>query len=323
MMSRASMPKSIFICGPTGSGKSALALELAKKCHATIINTDSMQVYDGLRILTARPNVKDEKIVPHKLYGFVDPASKFSVGIWRHHAILAASDALRSGRTPIFVGGTGLYFRTLLEGIAPVPTISEDVRKQVQNLFDTLGREEFCNKLSLLDPDGLKRVGSSNTHRLIRLYEVILATGRTLADWQEESEVLLIDPILPAIEFVLSPDRKELYQAINNRAESMVSAGVLIELELFLKREIPISAPIKKAIGFKEFSQHLQGEMLLSDTISKVQINTRHYAKRQMTWFRNQMPNAIVLEDFGPEVFKIVQTTLDKLNQVDPIQSKD
>ena len=315
--------RTIFICGPTGSGKSALAIKIAQKVNGSVINADSMQVYQGLEILTACPSSSDKDLVPHKLYNFVDPNQKHSVGIWLSHALKALEEVRQSGRVPIFVGGTGLYFRALLDGLAPIPQISNDIRLDSQNLFETIGRKAFCARLDELDPIGLRQVGKNDTQRLLRLYEVALATGKTLREWHALGSEKRLNGLGEVIKFILSPDRNELYCSINKRVEKMVSVGLLEELQLFIARGVSPTSPALKAVGVREFSDYLDGRMQLEDAILSSQVRTRRYAKRQLTWFRNQMSSAQWLRGFGDSVVKIAINSMNQRNQVDQILSKD
>tara|TARA_Y100001970_G_scaffold187325_1_gene227909 strand:+ start:23506 stop:24483 length:978 start_codon:yes stop_codon:yes gene_type:complete len=316
--------KTIIICGPTGSGKSDLAKILAQELNGTIINADSMQVYEGLRILTDRPTQSDEIIVPHKLYGFVDPADSFSVALWKVHAIREIKKVLSNGRVPILVGGTGLYITALLKGLAPVPEIPHKIRNDVRQLFENIGREEFCRRLNSLDPIGFSEIQQKDTHRLLRLYEVVEYSGRTLKEWQGDQGSLSHDTLFDnAHKFVLAPDREVLYDKINRRVEMMVDSGVVEEVELFLARNLQNDVAVMKALGLREFKDYISEKYDLEHTVSRIQLATRRYSKRQMTWFRHQIPSAKRLEGFGSVLSKLVETIICDANQVDPIQSKD
>lgn len=293
----------IVIGGPTGSGKSALALALAAHFNGAIINADSMQVYDGLRILTARPGAPAEARVPHRLYGVMDPRERCSAGRWRELALAEVTAARGMGRSPLLVGGTGLYFRALLKGLAPVPDIADEVRRGAAELFDALGREAFYARITELDPHGVAQVSPGNTQRLLRLYEVVTATGKPLHVWQAmpvgDDATAALGPVL---ELVLWPDRAALYTAIDARVEQMVDEGVLEEVEALLARNLPPDVPAMKAVGLREFAAHLRGETSLEEGVARAQTATRRYAKRQMTWFRHQMPDAVRLEGFGADM---------------------
>ena len=300
----------IVVGGPTGSGKSALAVALAGLFNGTIINADSMQVYDGLRILTARPGPDTEAAAPHRLYGVMDPGARCSAGRWRELALGEIESARTAGRVPILVGGTGLYLRALLKGLAPVPEIPDPVRLEAAQLFEELGRHAFHARLATLDAEGAARVGPGNTQRLLRLYEVVTATGRTLHDWQAQPAAGVGIGPGTVIELVLWPTRGALYAAINARVEHMVQAGVLAEVEALLARTLPADVPVMKAVGLREFAAHLRGEMSLEAAVSRAQTATRRYAKRQMTWFRHQMPDAVRLEGFGGDVLDAAEAVI-------------
>lgn len=311
--------QTLFICGPTGSGKSSLAIRIAQEINGTIINADSMQVFRGLEILTSCPSKNDKNIVPHKLYNFVDPNHHFSVGIWLSEAIEVAQEARNLGKVPIFVGGTGLYFRALLNGLATIPKIDDITRSDTRILFETLGREAFCAHLAELDPVGIKRINIADTQRLLRLYEVVISTGKTLQEWQNLEPNKKQNSLGKIIKLILSPERNELYDAINNRLEKMIEIGLLEELKIFLEDKVYNSSQAQKALGVKEFSDYLDGKIELCTAIASSQLRTRHFAKRQLTWFRNQMPSALWLNGFGNDVIESALNYINKCNQVDQI----
>jgi len=293
-----SPPKIILIAGPTGSGKSALALELARRENGTIINADAMQIYAGLLILTNQPDAEAQKEIPHALYAALDPTEKSSAGIWRKLAIAAIEETATEGRTPILVGGTGLYFKALLGGLADIPEIPNEIRTQLQLRYDEIGEEKFRHELSKRDPESASRIARNDRQRLIRAYEVVAHTGKALGEWQKKSEARgwrlensssasSLKPLAPEFHLLLPP-RDKLYAACDTRFVSMIERGAVEEVRQFLKRNLEPALPVMKTIGLREIASHLRGEMTLAQATAKAQQATRNYAKRQMTWFRNQ-----------------------------------
>ncbi len=289
------MPKTkiILIAGPTASGKSALALEIARREDGIIINADAMQVYSGLPILTAQPTAEERAQAPHELYAVLDPSEKSSAGIWRSLAIKAIEKAEAENRTPILVGGTGLYFRALLGGLDDIPDIPDDVRAETQKLYDELGEENFRKELSKLDPQSAARIARNDRQRLIRAYEVAAHTGKPLGEWQKRPEaggLRLASNLQPLASksHLLMPEREKLYAACDARFLKMIERGAIDEVRSFLKRTLDPDLPAMKTIGVREIGAHLRGELTLEQVVVKAQQATRNYAKRQMTWFRNQ-----------------------------------
>lgn len=274
-----------LIAGPTASGKSALALALAEQAGGIVINCDSSQVYDTLRVVTARPSVADEARVPHRLYGYRDPARPCSAAEWAADARSAIAEARAAARLPVIAGGAGLYIRTLLDGIAPVPEIDPAIREAVRSFtvlhnYAALERE---------DPAAAARLGPSDSTRVARALEVVRSTGRPLADWQKErsggigSEVELI-PLL------ILPPRDWLYERCDRRFEQMMSDEGLEEVRSLLERRLNPMLPAMRAIGVREIAAYLRGELTRADALEAGRAATRRYAKRQYTWFSNQPP---------------------------------
>ncbi len=281
-----------IIGGPTASGKSAKAMQLARETNGVIINADSVQIYDALPILTAQPTEKDKAEIPHLLYGTRHPNEVCSAGNWREDVIPIIENVLENGQTPIICGGTGLYIKSLMHGLSPMPDIPEDIRQRANETQRTLGNPAFHAELEKIDPVMAQRFHPGHTARLIRAYEVMLATGKSLAEWQE----LPREQPPEHWEFHLQkiiPERKTLYEQCNRRFEIMLENGALDEVTNFAARmesdEINPGTPITKALGFKELRAYLNDEMTKDEAITAAQINTRHYAKRQTTWFRNQL----------------------------------
>lgn len=282
-MTPSSPPKrALLIAGPTASGKSAIAANLAARCNGIIINADAMQVYRELRILSARPSAHEERRFPHKLYGHVAAAERYSVGRWLEDVAPVLAAAWEAGQTPLIVGGTGLYFKALEEGLAPVPEISEEVRARVAGWFEREGL------------DGLKeRLAGEGTafdqHRLIRALEVREETGRSLQEWQE----MRTDPVLAeaaVTRIFLMPDRETAYAASEQRFDMMLAAGAVEEVKALCELGLDGDLPAMRAIGVSELSSYLAGDLSLEDAAAMAKTQTRRYVKRQMTWYRSQMP---------------------------------
>jgi len=290
-----SNPLMYLIAGPTASGKSVLALEIAGQENGTVINADSMQVYSGLPILTAQPSKEARFSIPHELYEIFDPSERSSAGKWRTLALDSIQRALDTGRTPILVGGTGLYFKALLEGLADVPEIPENVREKARRLYAELGPEAFRAKLAEKDPESAARIKPNDKQRLIRAYEVAWHTGKPMGFWQKSAASLgnadlragslASFTIVPRL--LLLP-RSELYAACDRRFLWMMENGAVDEVRSLLERKLDPSLPAMKIIGVREIAAFLRGEISRETAISKAQQATRNYAKRQLTWFRNQ-----------------------------------
>lgn len=283
----ATLPKVALIAGPTASGKSALALQLAEQLGGTIINADSAQVYRDLRIVTARPSPEEEARAPHRLFGHVDAADTgYSAARWATEARIEIERALAAGSLPILVGGTGLYLRTLIDGIAPVPEIDPAIRAEVRamNLADAYAA------LTIVDRAEAARLNPADTTRICRALEVVRSTGRVIADWRRE-RVGGIGERIALVATVLLPPRDWLNDRIGRRFAAMVDAGAMEEVATLIAREdVPLDAPIRRAIGMLELAAAVLGEITLADAIERASLATRQYAKRQYTWFRNQPP---------------------------------
>ena len=288
-MSEGHSSKAVLIAGPTASGKSALALELALGAGGTVINADSMQVYRDLRIITARPTHGEEARVPHRLYGHVDAAVNFSAGAWVSDAATALEEAKALGRLPVFVGGTGLYFKALTAGLSVVPPIPAEVREDVRARLERNGVEALHAELARRDPRAAERLNLRDRTRIARALEVIEATGRSLLEWHHEGQ----PPLLPKDSFravFLAPEREELYARIDARFDAMLGAGAMKEVERLAARQLDPLLPAMKAHGVPALIRHLRGELSLEEAATIGRADTRHYAKRQFTWFRHQLP---------------------------------
>jgi tRNA dimethylallyltransferase len=287
--SREQSSKAVLIAGPTASGKSALALELAQKTGGVIINADSMQVYRDLCIITARPTPQQEALVPHRLYGHVDAAMNFSAGSWVADAARARAEVRGQNRLPIFVGGSGLYFKALTRGLSAVPPIPAEIRERVRTRLERDGVEVLHAGLAQRDPATAERLKPRDRTRIVRALEVVEATGRSLTDWHRDG----LPPLLPPGEFsalFLAPDRDRLYARIDARYDAMLAAGALEEVAALAARHLDPLLPAMKAHGVPALIRHIRGEITLDEAAVTGRADTRHYAKRQFTWFRHQLP---------------------------------
>jgi tRNA dimethylallyltransferase len=288
----------VLIAGPTASGKSALALALARQTGGVVVNADSMQVYRDLRVLTARPTAEEEAAVPHRLYGLVDASVNFSAGAWVAEAAQVLAEVRAQGRVPIFVGGSGLYFKALTRGLSAVPPIAPDVRESVRARLERHGVEALHAELARADPLSAERLKLRDRTRIARALEVVEATGRSLVDWHREG----LPPLLPPGSFrtaFLAPDRDALYARIDARFDAMLEAGALEEVARLAARKLDPLLPAMKAHGVPPLIRHLSGELALDEAAAIGRADTRHYAKRQFTWFRHQLPE---FEWVRPEV---------------------
>jgi len=285
-----SEPKIILIAGPTASGKSALALALAEKLGGTIVNADSMQVYRDLRIITARPTPEEEVRAPHRLYGHVDAAENFSVGRWCAEAADVLAAAQREARVAIVVGGTGLYFSALTQGLAAVPPIPAQIRNEVRTRLASEGVEALHAELTRRDPAAAARLMPGDRARVTRALEVILATGRSLLLWHEANMPARVDAALAAKVFLM-PDRDALLRRIDARFDAMMAAGAMDEVRALAERHLDPNLPAMKAHGVPWLIRHRNGEIALAEAVEGGKRDTRQYTKRQATWFRNQLPD--------------------------------
>jgi tRNA dimethylallyltransferase len=279
----------VLIAGPTASGKSALALSLAERTGGIIINADSMQVYRDLRIITARPTPDEEARVPHRLYGHVDASVNCSAGMWVGDAAKALEEARAQNRLPIFAGGSGLYFKALTRGLSAVPPIPSEVRDAVRARLERDGPEALHAVLAQRDPVTAERLKPRDRARIARALEVVEATGRSLTDWHRDGLPPLLPPGRVRAVF-LAPDREALYARIDARFGTMLAAGALEEVAALTERRLDPLLPAMKAHGVPALMRHLRGEMSLEQAAEIGRADTRHYAKRQFTWFRHQLP---------------------------------
>jgi tRNA dimethylallyltransferase len=278
----------VLIAGPTASGKSAVALALAEDIGGTVINADSMQVYRDLRVLTARPAPEEEARAPHRLYGHVDAATNYSTGHWLRDVAAVLDEVRAAGRVPVFVGGTGLYFKALTSGLAAVPPVPAAVRNAVRGRLQGEGVAPLYAELLARDPATAYRLMPNDRSRVARALEVLDATGRSLTDWHKESMASLIDPA-HAAKIFLAVERQELVTRIETRFTAMLAAGALDEVRALGDRGLDPLLPAMKAHGVPWLLRHLRGDISLDQAAAGAIIDTRRYAKRQVTWFRNQM----------------------------------
>jgi len=279
--------KIILISGPTASGKSNFSIKLAKKINGEIINADSMQVYKELKILSARPNLKDYQSIKHHLYGFHSVKNNFSTGDWLKNAIKKIKEVRRRKKIPIFVGGTGLYFKALTDGLVSIPNIPIKYRNNIRDLQKKLGQKKFYQKLIKLDPNSKEKINSTDTQRSIRAYEVKQYTKKSLHDWFKNTKSYFEKEDFYKI--YMDYPREELIQRIGKRTEQMIKIGAINEVKRFIKLKVRKDKSVNKAIGIHEIKEYLEKRNDMSEVIEKISIKTRQYAKRQSTWARGNM----------------------------------
>jgi tRNA dimethylallyltransferase len=282
--------KAVLIAGPTASGKSALALRLAEARGGVVINTDSMQVYRDLRVLTARPTPEEEARAPHRLYGCVDAAVNFSAGAWVDAAAGALAEARQAGLRPIFIGGSGLYFKVLTRGLSAVPAVAPELREAVRERLARDGVVALHAELARCDPEAAARLAIADRSRVARALEVIIGTGKPLAAWHAEALPPLLPPDQIAAALFLAPERETLYARIDARFAAMLAEGALEEVAALRAKKLDPLLPAMKAHGVPALIRHLDGAVSLDDAAAIGCADTRHYAKRQFTWFRHQLP---------------------------------
>ena len=279
--------KIILISGPTASGKSNFAIKLAKKINGEIINADSMQVYKELKILSARPDPQNYQKITHHLYGFHNVKKSFSTGDWIKLAVKKINELKKRKKTPIFVGGTGLYFKALTDGLVNIPNIPVRSRNKIRVLQETLGQKKFYQKLLKLDLKSKNKINPTDVQRSIRAYEVKLFTKKSLHDWFRKTKSYFKEDEFYKI--YIDYPRKDLIERIEKRTEQMIKMGAINEVKRFIKLKIKKDNSVNKAIGINEIKEFLNHEKELSDIKEKISIKTRQYAKRQSTWARGNM----------------------------------
>jgi len=281
--------KIVLISGPTASGKSKFAIKLAKKINGEIINADSMQVYKELRVISARPKIREYQNIKHHLYGFHSVKKDFSTGDWLKLALKKITEIKKKNKTPILVGGTGLYFKAISEGLVKIPKIPIKFRNKIRNLHKKIGQKVFYRKLLNLDPKLKKKINSTDTQRSIRAYEVKKFTNISLYDWFKNTKSIYDQSHFFKI-FIDFP-REELILNINSRIEKMIKKGAINEVKKFIKLKVRKNKSVNKAIGISEIRDYLANKKELTEIKENISIKTRQYAKRQRTWARGNMNN--------------------------------
>ncbi len=279
--------RAILIAGPTASGKSALAVRLAQQLGGVVVNADSMQVYRDLRIITARPTPEEEAAAPHRLFGHVDAAVNHSVGEWMREVGPVLRDVWAQGGLPVVTGGTGLYFRALTEGLSQIPAVPEEVRAAVRAASEGVPAAALHDDLRIRDPATAATLRPTDRQRILRALEIFAATGRPLVSFHGEREGRLLD-LGETVAVFLSPEREVVYSRIDARFDAMMSLGALEEVSALARRDLDPALPCMRAHGVPWLIRALQGEMALPEAIERAKLDTRHYAKRQYTWFRHQ-----------------------------------
>ncbi|MGA9823789.1 MAG: tRNA (adenosine(37)-N6)-dimethylallyltransferase MiaA [Methylocystis sp.] len=293
-------PRAILIAGPTASGKSALAQSVARRHGGEVVNADSMQVYRDLRILTARPTPQEEQTVPHRLFGHVDGAENYSVGRWLEDFQATLDELAARGRVAVVAGGTGLYFKTALQGLSDIPTVPAEVRAKVREGARGRSPQELHAELARVDPTTAGRLRPTDPQRILRALEIFAATGQSLAQFQGARTPPLLDSVAcPA--FFIAPSRPELFARINARFDKMIEAGALEEARALGFRGLDPLLPVMRAHGVPHLLSFFDGRMSLDEAIERGKSDTRHYAKRQVTFARHQLPSFLWMEGEGME----------------------
>ena len=315
-MNESRLPPVLIVTGPTACGKSALAIDAALEFGGVVINADSMQVYKELRILSARPGADDMAKVPHRLYGVMAASQACSAGHWLKMSMAEIEDAHANHRLPIVTGGTGLYIKTLTEGLAAIPDIPKEVRREARALLEKLGAVAFRQELAKLAPDDAERIPASDPQRLARAFEVVRATGRPLSEWRDAP----LMPPLPDARFaaiVFTPPRDDLYRATDARFEGMIADGALDEAAALARLNLDRSLPAMKALGVPELLAHMEGRAPLDEAVEKAKRASRNFAKRQLTWLRHQhmsCPTEIVSAQYSEsqsgKIFSFIRKSL-------------
>ncbi len=285
----------IIIAGPTAVGKSDLAEKIAKKIPSTIINADSMQLYDHLKILTNRPNISENKKISYKLYGVLNSNKKADVGWWMKNAKKEILNSKKIKQLPIVVGGTGMYIGSLENNISEIPEVKNRIKNKVLKIHKKYGNLFFYKKLQKIDPKLAQKISVNDTQRLIRAIEVRISSGKTLSFWQSRRKSK-INYLKNYLFFIVSKKREDLYNSIDKRFDLMIKDGLLDEVKNFLRMELVSSHPINKVIGLRHIKSYIKGSLELEKAIELCKKDTRNYAKRQLTWFKHQPINPIYLD---------------------------
>lgn len=280
--------KVIVIAGPTASGKSKLAIDIALDLNGVVINADSMQVYKDIPIITAAPTSEDKELVPHFLYEIYDPSFRGNVALWLDAAAIEIKSAWDQGKMPVVVGGTGLYIESLLKGVTPIPETPFEIQKKVQNIIDKEGAPYLHQKLQEIDPDSAKRLAPNDASRIKRAYEVFLSTNQSIAEWRK---LPLIQKLPEANFFTIKicPSVEELDKLSFLRFDKMVEMGCIDEVQKLYKRKLSPSLPAMKALGVPELLEYLSGKTNVYQAVQNAKLHTRQYCKRQRTWFKNRL----------------------------------
>ena len=281
--------KIILIYGPTASGKSDFAIKLALKIDGEIVNADSMQVYKDLKILSARPLKKNSHKIRHHLYGFQKSNKTFSTGDWLKLVIKKIEDIKKRKKTPILVGGTGLYFKALTEGLVEIPRIPMKLRNEIRKLQKDIGQDKFYKRLLKLDPISKGKINPTDVQRSVRAYEVKIFTQKSIHEWYKDTKTSLNN--YKFYKLIINYPRSLLIEKIKNRTKQMIEMGAVLEVKKFLKLQIPKNKSISKAIGIAEIREFIKELIDKEELIEKISIKTRQYAKRQVTWTRGHMKN--------------------------------
>ncbi len=285
------MKRALFIAGPTASGKSAFALEVADRRDGIIINADSMQVYRDLPVLTACPSTEEQASAPHRLYGFLDGAEVCSAAFWAEKAMAEIESAWKANKLPILVGGTGMYFKVLLDGIAKIPDIPDDIRSGVRSECQNNGSEALHKELQGIDPEAAARLAPGDSQRISRAMEVFRATGIPLSTWQQDTPpgpMAKLDRAGGVDKIAIIPERSELYRRCDLRFDQMLTEGAIAEVEALMARQLSPEFPIMRALGVPALAAYLSGLVSLDEASAEAKMQTRRFAKRQLTWLRNQ-----------------------------------
>ena len=302
--------KVILLAGPTASGKSKLAIKLAKDISGEIINADSMQIYKEISILTSRPSEQDEKIIKHHLYGFNSVKKKFSTGHWLKMATKKIKELWNNDKTPIVVGGSGLYFKALTEGLVEIPDIPNDLRLEVRSLHKKLGQKDFFKQLIKIDPMVANFILPSDAQRSMRSYEVKKFTKKSLFELIKETKPIFGKKVFKKI-FINIP-KEELYKKIEKRVTKMFNEGVIEEVKLFFKMKVYKELSANKIIGINEIKSHINGKLTLNVTKNLVAQKTRQYAKRQFTWSRGHMKSWEMI--YSPNIKDLFEKAINKIS---------
>lgn len=287
--------KIIIIAGPTASGKSALAMNLAKHTPISIINADSKQLYKEIPIITAQPSLKDKELAQHMIYGEIPSSENCSVGKWLEIAKEKINLSWQNNKLPVLVGGTGMYLKSIEHGISAIPDISDEIRDSTRKLFEKIGCEEFYKKIICIDSSITDKIKPNDSHRLMRAYEVHAQTGKSITWWQKQPLNKIFDNV-NYVGFFLNPPRQEIYNNSDKRFLTMLKAGAIDEVKNLTKLNLDKNLPAMKSLGVPEIIAYLGNKITLTEATINTQKHSRHYIKRQITWFKNQMPNYYSLD---------------------------